>query len=83
MICWPFSEKLARDPGWALRLALCFAQPSVISKGALLLQRTDLAAQICGMLAARLRDIDCDSVISPALGGIIVDPGSRPRSGQR
>jgi orotate phosphoribosyltransferase len=39
---------------------------------ALLLQHTDIAAQVCGMLADRLRDIVCDSVISPALGGIIV-----------
>ncbi len=39
---------------------------------ALLLQHTDIAARICGMLADRLRDFDCDSVISPALGGIIV-----------
>jgi orotate phosphoribosyltransferase len=39
---------------------------------ALLLQHTDIAAQVCGMLADRLRMIDCDSVISPALGGIIV-----------
>ena len=41
-------------------------------QAALLLQHTDLAAQVCGMLARRLRDIDCDSVISPALGGILV-----------
>jgi orotate phosphoribosyltransferase len=27
---------------------------------------------VCGLLADRLRDIPCDSVISPALGGIIV-----------
>ena len=39
---------------------------------AILLQHTDIAARVCGMLADRLRDIDCDSVISPALGGIIV-----------
>jgi orotate phosphoribosyltransferase len=39
---------------------------------ALLLQYTDIAARVCGMLADRLRDIPCDSVISPALGGIIV-----------
>ena len=39
---------------------------------ALLLQHTDIAAHVCGMLADRLRDIPCDSVISPALGGIIV-----------
>ena len=39
---------------------------------AILLQHTDIAARVCGMLADRLRDIQCDSVISPALGGIIV-----------
>jgi orotate phosphoribosyltransferase len=36
------------------------------------LQHTDIAAQVCGQLADKLRDFDCDSVISPALGGIIV-----------
>jgi orotate phosphoribosyltransferase, Thermus family len=41
-------------------------------QGALLLQHPDVASQVCGLLAARLREIDCDSVISPALGGIIV-----------
>jgi orotate phosphoribosyltransferase len=39
---------------------------------ALLLQHTDIAARVCGALADKLRDIDCDAVISPALGGIIV-----------
>ena len=39
---------------------------------ALLLQHTDIAARVCGMLAERLRPYECDSVISPALGGIIV-----------
>lgn len=39
---------------------------------ALVLQYSDLAAQICGELAAKLRDVECDSVMSPALGGIIV-----------
>src|SRR5213593_5307602 len=39
---------------------------------ALLLQHTDIAAQVCGQLADKLRDFDCDTVISPALGGIIV-----------
>ncbi len=39
---------------------------------ALLLQHTDVAADVCGRLANRLRDLDCDAVISPALGGIIV-----------
>jgi len=39
---------------------------------ALLLQHTDIAAQVCGRLADKLRGIECDTVISPALGGIIV-----------
>lgn len=39
---------------------------------ALLLQYTDIAADVCGRLAAKLRDIPCDAVISPALGGIVV-----------
>jgi orotate phosphoribosyltransferase len=39
---------------------------------ALVLQHTALAAEICGELATKLADIECDAVISPALGGIIV-----------
>ena len=39
---------------------------------AILLQHTDIAAQVCAQLADKLREFDCDSVISPALGGIIV-----------
>jgi orotate phosphoribosyltransferase len=39
---------------------------------ALLLQDTAIAAKVCGWLADRLRQFDCDTVISPALGGIIV-----------
>jgi orotate phosphoribosyltransferase len=39
---------------------------------AILLQHTDIAAQVCGQLADKLRGIACDAVISPALGGIIV-----------
>jgi len=39
---------------------------------AILLQYADIAAQVCGQLADKLRRFDCDSVISPALGGIIV-----------
>ena len=39
---------------------------------ALLLQHTNVAADVCGRLADKLRDIECDAVISPALGGIIV-----------
>lgn len=39
---------------------------------AILLQHTDIAAQVCQMLADKMRRFECDSVISPALGGIIV-----------
>ena len=39
---------------------------------AILLQHTDIAERVCKMLADKLRDYDYDSVISPALGGIIV-----------
>jgi orotate phosphoribosyltransferase len=39
---------------------------------ALLLQHTDIAARVCGMLAAKVRDVSSDAVISPALGGIVV-----------
>ena len=39
---------------------------------AILLSYTDIAARVCEMLADTLRAFDCDSVISPALGGIIV-----------
>lgn len=39
---------------------------------ALLLQDTAVAAKVCGWLADKLRKFDSDTVISPALGGIIV-----------
>jgi orotate phosphoribosyltransferase len=39
---------------------------------AILLSHTDIAERVCKMLAHKLRGFDCDSVISPALGGIIV-----------
>ncbi|MDQ6765479.1 MAG: orotate phosphoribosyltransferase [Verrucomicrobiota bacterium] len=39
---------------------------------ALLLQHTQIAADVCGRLAAKLHGIACDAVISPALGGIVV-----------
>src|SRR3954452_12195315 len=39
---------------------------------AILLQYTDVAARVCQQLADNLGGSDCDSVISPALGGIIV-----------
>jgi orotate phosphoribosyltransferase len=39
---------------------------------AILLQHPEIAATVCGWLADKLRQFDCDTVISPALGGIIV-----------
>ena len=39
---------------------------------ALLLRDTKVAEKVCTALAAQLRNIDCDTVISPALGGILV-----------
>ena len=39
---------------------------------ALLLQHPQIAASVCEQLAHKLRGIECDAVISPALGGIIV-----------
>src|SRR5260370_16754248 len=39
---------------------------------ALLLQHTEIAAKVCGWLADKVRQFDSDTVISPALGGIIV-----------
>ena len=39
---------------------------------ALLLQHTHVAEKICAALAEKLIGIDCDAVISPALGGIVV-----------
>ena len=39
---------------------------------AILLQYTDVAERVCRLLADKLRNFDCDAVVSPALGGIIV-----------
>jgi orotate phosphoribosyltransferase len=39
---------------------------------ALLLQYTDIAAKVCDCVADKVRDFSFDTVISPALGGIIV-----------
>jgi orotate phosphoribosyltransferase len=39
---------------------------------AILLQHTEIAAEVCGRLADKMRGLESDSVISPALGGIIV-----------
>lgn len=39
---------------------------------ALLLQHTEIAAHVCGELASKLSGFECDAVISPALGGMIV-----------
>jgi orotate phosphoribosyltransferase len=50
---------------------------------ALVLQHTALASQICGDLAAKLANIDCDAVISPALGGIVVGQEVGRKLGKR
>jgi orotate phosphoribosyltransferase len=39
---------------------------------AILLQHTNIASEVCGRLADKLRAFECDAVISPALGGIVV-----------
>jgi orotate phosphoribosyltransferase len=39
---------------------------------ALLLQHTQIAADVCARLANKMAAIDCDAIISPALGGIVV-----------
>lgn len=39
---------------------------------AILLQHTKIAERVCSLLAEKLRGIDAETVISPALGGIIV-----------
>ena len=39
---------------------------------ALLLRDTAVAEKVCGALADKLRGVECDTVVSPALGGIIV-----------
>jgi orotate phosphoribosyltransferase len=39
---------------------------------ALLLRDTAVAERVCGLLAARVRDLEFDTVISPALGGVLV-----------
>lgn len=39
---------------------------------ALLLQDATVAAKVCGMLAGKLRGFEAETVVSPAVGGIIV-----------
>jgi orotate phosphoribosyltransferase len=39
---------------------------------ALVLQHTDIASRICGGLAEKLKNVEADAVISPAMGGIVV-----------
>jgi orotate phosphoribosyltransferase len=50
---------------------------------ALVLQYTDLASRICGDLAAKLANFDCDAVISPALGGVLVGQEIGRKLGKR
>jgi orotate phosphoribosyltransferase len=39
---------------------------------AILLQHATIAARVCGLLADKLRGYECDAVVSPAVGGIVV-----------
>lgn len=39
---------------------------------AILLQHAKIAAHVCGLLADKLRGFECDAVVSPAVGGIVV-----------
>ena len=39
---------------------------------ALLLQNTLIASEVCGLLADKVRSIPAESVVSPAVGGIVV-----------
>jgi orotate phosphoribosyltransferase len=50
---------------------------------ALVLQYTDMASQICGDLAAKLENVECDAVISPAMGGIVVGQEVGRKLGKR
>src|SRR5438309_7023912 len=50
---------------------------------AILLQHTDIAERVCKMLAEKLRRFESDSVISPALGGIIVGQEAGRSLGKR
>jgi orotate phosphoribosyltransferase len=50
---------------------------------ALVLQYTDMASQICGDLAAKLESVECDAVISPAMGGIVVGQEVGRKLGKR
>src|SRR5438128_11328236 len=50
---------------------------------ALLLQHTEIAAKVCGWLADKVRQFDCDTVISPAPGGIVVAQEGGRWSGKR
>jgi orotate phosphoribosyltransferase len=50
---------------------------------ALVLQYTDMASEICGDLAAKLANFECDAVISPAMGGIVVGQEVGRKLGKR
>lgn len=54
------------DRHFALRSSLHSRQ---LFQCALLLQHPAIGASVCGQLADKLRGIECDAVISPALGG--------------
>jgi len=82
------SEQNARAPQMSEDLLALFRQTGALLDGhfvlrsglhsrqyfqcAILLQHTDVAAHVCEQLADKLREFHCDTVISPALGGIIV-----------
>jgi len=79
---WAFSESMSED------LLALFRKTGALLDGhfvlrsglhsrqyfqcAILLSHTDIAERVCNMLAGKLRGFACDSVVSPALGGIIV-----------
>src|SRR2546423_14172863 len=79
---WAFSESMSED------LLALFRKTGALLDGhfvlrsglhsrqyfqcAILLSHTEIAERVCKMLADKLRAYECDSVISPALGGIIV-----------
>lgn len=50
---------------------------------AMMLQYPDKASLICEALAEKLRSVECDSVVSPALGGILVGHEVASRLGKR
>ena len=56
---------------WPEVRGMATASQPAIFQCALLLQQTEIAAPVCGPLADKLRELDCDAIISTALSGII------------